>query len=136
EGLMTPIFRQGIPVRIADALTFPHVTETIAHPRVTGVTKKTAQQPLFDDIHGRAPKEGLNSVGVPRGHPMIRSFLGTPLLNREREVSGGLLLGHTEPDRFTQEDETLLIGLTAQAAIALDNARLYRIEQLHAQELN
>ena len=34
-----------------------------------------------------------------------------------------VLLGHTEPDIFTPEDEAVLVGLAAQAAIAIENAR-------------
>jgi signal transduction histidine kinase/GAF domain-containing protein len=136
EGLLAPIFRQGVPVRIADALAFPHAAERDASSSTPDAGEKATRQATFDFMHGHGPQEGLHSVGVPRGHPLIRSFLGTPLLNSEQEVSGGLLLGHTEPERFTQEDEALLVGLTAQAAIALENARLYRIEQIHAQELD
>jgi PAS domain-containing protein len=67
---------------------------------------------------------------------MIRSFLGAPLLNHSRQVIGGLLLGHSESGQFTLEDEALLLGLSAQATIALENARLYRATQMHAQELD
>ncbi|HXZ03521.1 MAG TPA: ATP-binding protein, partial [Ktedonobacteraceae bacterium] len=49
---------------------------------------------------------------------------------------GGLLLGHSEPDRFTQDDEVLLVGIAAQAAVALENARLYSAAQAQAQELD
>lgn len=56
----------------------------------------------------------------------MRSFLGAPLLDSDKQVRGGLLVGHAEPDRFTPEHETLLVGLAAQAAVALENARLYR----------
>ncbi len=136
EGLLAPIFRQGIPVRIADALTFPRAAETGSHASAPDAVEKAPRQGAFDYLHGHVSHEGLRAIGIPRGHPLIRSFLGAPLLNREREVSGGLLLGHSEPDRFSQEDEALLVGLTAQAAIALENARLYRIEQIHAQELD
>ena len=43
-------------------------------------------------------------MGVPSGHPSIRSFLGAPLLDRTAQVRGGLLLGHEEPDKFTRDD--------------------------------
>lgn len=124
EGLLAPIFRYGMPVRVDDALAFVHQPE------------HTSPQAAFDYAHGYLPQEGLRSVGVPRGHPVVRSFLGAPLLNREKEVRGGLLLGHTEPGKFTQEDETLLVGLAAQAAVALENARLYRMTQVRAKQLD
>jgi signal transduction histidine kinase len=67
---------------------------------------------------------------------LVRSFLGAPLLDRQGQVIGGLLLGHTQPGKFSDEDEALLAGLAAQAAVALENARLYRASQMQAQELD
>lgn len=66
---------------------------------------------------------------------MVRSFLGVPLLDRSGGVRGGLLLGHGEPDRFTEEDQIILVSLAGQAAVALENARLYHLARLRAQEL-
>ena len=54
----------------------------------------------------------------------VRSALIVPLVGREGVV-GVLLLHHNQVGRFTQEHIALLSSLTAQAAIALDNARLY-----------
>ena len=45
-------------------------------------------------------------------------------------------MGHTEPHRFTQEDEVVLVGLATQAAVVLENARLYRAAQMRAQEVD
>jgi len=139
EGLLAPIFRQGVSVRVSDALT--HIQRP-AHARLARLRdaspelKEAARQAAFEYAQGHLGKEGLRSLGVPPGHPLVRSFLGAPLLDRNREVSGGLLLGHKEPGRFTQDDEALLVGLAAQAAIALENARLYRTAQMRAQELD
>jgi signal transduction histidine kinase len=76
-----------------------------------------------------------HAVGQPRGHMLVRSFLGAPLLGRDGRMLGGLLLGHTRPGRFTAEHETLLKGLAAQAAVALENARLYEQARARAEEL-
>jgi signal transduction histidine kinase/PAS domain-containing protein len=134
EGLLAPIFRHGVPVRVADALAhLPQPEQT----RATGQQNRdVARQAAFDYAHGQLSKEALRSMGVPRGHPVVRSFLGVPLLDRTAQVRGGLLLGHREPGQFTQDDEALLVGLAAQAAVALENARLYRLAQRRAQELN
>jgi signal transduction histidine kinase/GAF domain-containing protein len=110
EGLLAPIFRHGLPIRVDDVSTF--------------IRRRTT------------PADGLHSRGVPRGHPQVRSFLGAPLLDYRGQVCGGLLLGHPEPDRFTYEDEVFLVGLAAQAAVALDHARLYQTAERRAQELN
>lgn len=138
EGLLAPIFRHGVPVRVPDALALLSRPEHTQTPEVGEVTKSrdAARQAAFHFAHGQLARGDLRSMGVPRGHPHVRSFLGAPLLDSEREVRGGLLLGHTEPDRFTQQDEDLLVGLAAQASVAIENARLYRTAQLRAQQLD
>jgi two-component system, OmpR family, phosphate regulon sensor histidine kinase PhoR len=75
------------------------------------------------------------AVDMPRGHPLVRSFLGAPLLARDKQVLGGLLLGHSLPGRFTESDENVLQALAAQAAVALENTRLYQAAQDQAREL-
>lgn len=138
EGLLAPIFHHGKPVRVSDALAYVH------HPgnaqdgasRSHAEYRNAARQAASDYAHGQMTKEGLHSMGVPAGHPVVRSFLGVPLLDRSGDVRGGLLLGHTEPDHFSEEDESLLVGLATEAAIALENARLLSAAQTQAHELD
>jgi signal transduction histidine kinase len=68
--------------------------------------------------------EDPRSVGVPPGHPPMRSFLGTPILLRG-VAYGNLYLTEKEGGQFTEEDEELVQLLAAQAAVAIENARLY-----------
>jgi signal transduction histidine kinase/GAF domain-containing protein len=132
EGLLAPIFHHGVSVLVPDALVdIAHSTDAPAVER-----RDAAREAAFAYAHGQLPSEELRSMGIPRGHPVVRSFLGAPLLDRDKQVRGGLLLGHTDPHRFTSEDEVLLVSLAAQAAVALENARLYRTVQMRAQELN
>jgi len=137
EGLLAPIFRHGVAVRVADVLAhLPQPEQAQAAEGQHTATRNAARQAAFDYAHGQLSKEGLRSMGVPRGHPVVRSFLGVPLLDRTGEVRGGLLLGHSEPDQFTQADEEVLVSLAAGAAVALENARLYHAAQVQAQELD
>lgn len=138
EGLLAPIFRFGKSVRVADALTMLYgATPDEGKPTATRSERHNATYALARAYsHGAARAEDLRSMGMPRGHPVVRSFLGVPLLDRVSDVRGGLLLGHTQPDQFTNEDERLLLGLAAQAATALENARLYQAAQAQAQELD
>jgi signal transduction histidine kinase len=48
-----------------------------------------------------------------------------PVTSRSGEVLGGLFFGHAKPGMFTDGDERVMAGLAAQAAIAIDNARLF-----------
>ena len=137
EGLLAPIFRHGVPVRVPDALALLHESSQKEEASGTSIaSREAARQAAFDYVHGHLPQEGLRYLGVPRGHPLVRSFLGAPLLDRQGQVIGGLLLGHTQPGKFSDEDEILLAGMAAQAGVALENARLYRASQMQAQELD
>lgn len=137
EGLLAPIFRFGVPVRVDDALAhMQKPPEGQALRRVTSEYRRGAQHAAQEFAHGHLGREGLRSMGIPGGHPVVRSFLGAPLLDRNGNVRGGLLLGHIEPGRFSDEDERLLVGLAAEAAVALENARLYKAAQAQAGELD
>src|SRR6266508_1482893 len=65
------------------------------------------------------------SVGFPPHHPPMKTFLGVPILLRGMAY-GNLYL--TEKDggaEFTEEDEEIVTLLASQAAVAIENARLY-----------
>jgi signal transduction histidine kinase/ActR/RegA family two-component response regulator len=49
--------------------------------------------------------------------------------SRAGELLGGLFFGHPDPGFFHERDERLIAGLAANAAIAMDNAHLYREAQ-------
>ena len=80
-----------------------------------------------DDIT-RDPRYGKNAPyrGMPTGHLPVVSYLAVPVVSRAGEVLGGLFFGHPAAGRFTEREETIVAGLAAQAAIAIDNAHLYR----------
>jgi signal transduction histidine kinase/CheY-like chemotaxis protein len=67
--------------------------------------------------------------GMPKGHLPVRSYLAVPVISRSGEVMGGLFFGHSEVDKFTERAEQLVNGVAAQAAVAMDNARLYEAAQ-------
>jgi signal transduction histidine kinase len=77
--------------------------------------------PLRLDNLGDDPR----SVGFPAHHPPMRSFLGVPILLRG-VAYGNLYLTEKEGGSgFTEEDEELTQLLAAQAAVAIENTRLY-----------
>jgi PAS domain S-box-containing protein len=63
--------------------------------------------------------------GLPFGYLPVKSYLAVPVTSRSGEVLGGLFFGHPEAAVFTDADERVMAGLAAQAAIAIDNARLF-----------
>jgi PAS domain S-box-containing protein len=74
----------------------------------------------------RDPRYGHNApfYGMPDGHLPVRSYLSAPVTGRSGEVLGCIFYGHPEPDRFTEESESLVATVAAQAAVAIENARL------------
>jgi signal transduction histidine kinase len=64
------------------------------------------------------------SAGFPPHHPPMTTFLGVPI--KLRGVAyGNLYLTEKREGEFTQEDEDVITLLAAQAAVAIENARLY-----------
>jgi len=70
-------------------------------------------------------REDPHSVGFPPNHPPMTTFLGMPVLLRG-VAYGNLYLTEKEGGvDFTAEDEEITGLLAAQAAVAIENARLY-----------
>jgi signal transduction histidine kinase len=69
--------------------------------------------------------EHPRSYGFPLGHPPMHSFLGVPILIRG-QAYGNLYLTEKADGPFDEADEEALMVLADWAAIAIDNARLYR----------
>jgi PAS domain S-box-containing protein len=63
--------------------------------------------------------------GLPFGYLPVKSYLAIPVTSRSGDVLGGLFFGHAQAAVFTDADERVMAGLAAQAAIAIDNARLF-----------
>jgi PAS domain S-box-containing protein len=98
-------------------------------PRATGLFGPTFRGEgtvRIDDVH-QDPRYGHNPPyhGMPEGHLPVVSYLAVPVVSRSGEVLGGLFFGHRLPAVFTAETEELVKGLAAQAAVSMDNARLF-----------
>ncbi|GAB3912792.1 PAS domain S-box protein [Mucilaginibacter boryungensis] len=113
--------------------------EKFGMPRNTAVFKPTFEGEgivRVDDItkdprYGHTPPH----YGMPEGHLPVVSYLAVPVISKSDGVIGGLFFGHPEPGRFTIEHEKLLAGVASQAAIALDNAKLYEeVKSLNAKK--
>jgi PAS domain S-box-containing protein len=102
-------------------------------PRATAVFHPTfaGEGVIRSDDITKDARYGLSEphFGMPQGHLPVRSYLAVPVISRSGEVIGGLFFGHSEPERFTARHEQLMTGIAAQAAIAMDNARLFQAAQ-------
>jgi signal transduction histidine kinase len=87
-------------------------------PSVFGVVVLTGQPHLSNDV----AHDALH-VGTPRGHPPVRTFLGTPLVFGS-EVLGMLGVANRQGG-YDKQQEQLLSVFANQVAVAIRNARLY-----------
>ncbi len=67
-------------------------------------------------------------------HSHIRSWLGVPLLFKDK-VIGMIALDKTTVNYYTEEDARLAMTFALQAAVALENARLYKEVRQRAAQL-
>jgi signal transduction histidine kinase len=110
----------GVPRE--DFAKFPMPRNTaVFRPTFSGEGIVRSDDILKDSRYGR--NEPYN--GMPKGHLPVRSYLAVPVVSRSGEVLGGLFFGHPEPAIFTDRSERLVAGIASQAAIAIDNARLF-----------
>jgi PAS domain S-box-containing protein len=107
----------------------PESFEGLGQPRATALFGPTfrGEPPIRIDDVGKDPRYGRlhPHLGLPEGHPPVRSYLAVPVKSRSGEVIGGLFFGHSQPGVFTERAERLIAGVAAQAGTAIDNARLY-----------
>jgi PAS domain S-box-containing protein len=116
----------------------PAEFEQFGHPRATalfGPSLRGEGVIRSDDIttdprYGRAEPH----FGIPDGHPQVRSYLAVPVIARSGEVLGSLFFGHPEASIFSARTERIVGGIAAQAAVAIDNTRLYEAAQRAAEE--
>ncbi|MCW6509631.1 GAF domain-containing protein [Lichenifustis flavocetrariae] len=107
-----------------DKFPMPRNTSVFA-PTFGGEGVMRSDDILADSRYGKsAPHHGM-----PKGHLPVRSYLAVPVASRSGEVIGGLFFGHPETARFQLRHERLMVAVAAQAAIAIDNARLFKAAQ-------
>jgi signal transduction histidine kinase len=87
---------------------------------ILGVVVRAARPVRLRDLT-RDPR----AHGFPPQHPPMRSFLGVPITWKGTTFGNLYLTEKQGADEFSKKDERLAVTLAAQAAIAIENARLY-----------
>jgi PAS domain S-box-containing protein len=112
--------------------------ERFGQPRPTPIFEPTFRggPPIRIDDVRKDPRYGGWGPhhGMPAGHLPVRSYLAVSVVSRRGDVIGGLFFGHPQPGVFTERSERLAAGIASQAAVAIDNARLYAEAQRAAEE--
>jgi signal transduction histidine kinase len=102
-------------------------------PRGEGILGVVIHDAVTLRLHDMS--EDPRSAGFPPGHPPMKSFLGVPIVLRGHAY-GNLYLTEKDHGDFTEEDERVVELLASQAAVAIENARLYDTSRRWARQLD
>jgi signal transduction histidine kinase len=79
--------------------------------------------------------EDPRSVGFPPGHPPMHSFLGVPIMLRGVAYGNLYLTEKHGAEDFTDDDAEIVRLLAGQAAVSIENARLYEASARWSRQL-
>ncbi len=106
------------------------IVGTVLTEGFAGWVLKKGEGGVIDDTH-----EDERWVVYDNQPYDVRSVIGTPLRRRQR-IIGVLTLVHDEPHKFKTDELPLLSAIAGQAAIALENARLFKETEQERQKLS
>jgi two-component system, NarL family, sensor histidine kinase DevS len=115
----------GIDEQLAKAIGDPPLGRGIL-----GVLIRDRQPLRLADL-----SEDPRSAGFPPGHPPMKTFLGEPIMLRGTAFGNLYLTEKAGGEEFTEEDEEVVRVLAAQAAVSIENARLYASARQWSREL-
>jgi signal transduction histidine kinase len=97
---------------------------------ILGVLIREAKPLLLHDL-----AEDPRSVGFPPGHPPMHSFLGVPIMLRGVAYGNLYLTEKQGAEDFTDDDAEIVRLLAGQAAVSIENARLYEASARWSRQL-
>jgi PAS domain S-box-containing protein len=124
NGMLTPSAMDGIPPEAASTMRVP------IGKGMTGQVAATGQPLIVTDVEA----DGQSLYPDFQRRNGLTSYMGVPVIFHERTI--GVLSVMTMDRRDFEADEMLLLaGLADQAAIALENARLFEQRERRINEL-
>jgi len=69
-------------------------------------------------------RDDPRSVGFPKNHPAMGSFLGVPIRASDRQLGQIYLTNKLDDSEFTEDDQRIIQMLAGYAAASIQNARL------------
>ncbi len=120
----------SFPINASESVLDKAIETMPADQGLTGYILRTRQPLLITEDTGTRVKElGLENVG---GN--AQSYLGVPLILREQVLGVIAIQSYTRTRLYNEHDRDLMTAIAGQAAIALQNARLFEQTQKQARE--
>ncbi len=116
------------PVNVSESRIDREVIRISADQGITGhIIRNRTSVLIQDDVAGWQKQAGIAQVGQPAA-----CWLGVPLLLGDQVLGVMAVQDYTTPYLYTEHDKDLLRAIAAQAAIAINNARLFQQAQERA----
>ena len=115
EGQLETFVHSGMPTALAEKI--PSLPQ--GHGLLGALIDE--ERPIRIPRIGDDPR----SVGFPKHHPPMESFLGVPVLAGDQVLGNLYLTNKLDAIEFSEADQELVEMLAAHVAIAIQNARLY-----------
>jgi PAS domain S-box-containing protein len=131
-GLYSPEKNEvSFPYNVTESVIDQKITTLRANQGMTGHILRTRKPLLLQDNVVEAMQEmGIESVGEP-----AKCWLGVPLLLGEQVIGIMAAQSYTEPNAYDEHDRDLLMAVAGQAAISIQNTRLFGETQRSEAEL-
>ena len=100
---------------------------------LTGCILRTGKSLFFSTVQEKQAfleREGIRSGGRPS-----RSWMGVPLVTRDRVVGAMVIQDYEQEGAYTPSDLDLFSAIAAPLAVAVQNAQLYEAAQRRAREM-
>lgn len=128
------VVRQGVMIKFLHSGMDTHTVESIGHlPEGRGLLGVLLTEPTplrMPEISAHA-----RSAGFPPNHPMMHSFLGVPIIVRDRVYGRLYLTDKQGAPEFSSADEKLAMVLAAQAGSAIERSELFEQLSVRGREL-
>jgi PAS domain S-box-containing protein len=126
--IATPLL--GADFGVFFQLAANHQGELHAVHALSGFPPESLAALVLPEFHGEQVIRVDDVTEDPRFGPAaagfgLRSFVAAPVVAHSKEVLGALFFGNSDAGAFTASHESIVAGIAAQTAIAMDNARLY-----------
>ncbi|MBI3982765.1 MAG: GAF domain-containing protein [Gemmatimonadetes bacterium] len=115
--------REGLAQFVASGLTPEHQARIGPPPKGRGLLGLVIRDPRPIRLANLSAHAA--AAGFPPEHPRMRSFLGVPVVGRTGPIGNLYVTEKIGAAEFSEEDEAIAVMLAAQAAGAVENARLF-----------
>ncbi|HTP10601.1 MAG TPA: GAF domain-containing protein, partial [Anaerolineae bacterium] len=120
----------SFPINASESVLDKEIEVMPADQGLTGYIIRTRQPLLIAEETGRYVEElGLKNIGGTS-----QSYLGVPLILGEQVLGVMAIQSYTRARLYNEHDQNLMLAIAGQAAIALQNARLFEQIQQQARE--